>query len=153
MNAVETIGIHIIWKAGRATDTRYNNISFLAVSQNFRHIRKCSLKSGKNTMVTAAGAPSYFLVAFEFLECISWHCFVFLEVILNCSNYFLNKERLALYFVVLTVTELRETSAQIVYEMSAVEFTYKDVLKTAENLLSILWKRENIVKIRQFTSS
>ena len=74
VNAVETVGIHIIWQPGGATYSRYYNISFLIVSQGFGHIRKRPLQRGEDTVVATSGAPSDFLVAFEFFECISWHC-------------------------------------------------------------------------------
>ncbi len=118
--AVEAISIHIIRKPGGASDSRYYDVSLLAVAQSFRHIRKGTLQSRKHSVVTAARAPSHLLVTLEFLECISWHncLFILFHILVYRSYDLLDKERLALHFIELPVLELREFGAEPINEMS-----------------------------------
>ena len=110
-------------------------------------------------MVTTSGAPSYFLITLEFLECISWHNNLFLdpssssgrllEIFLYGSHNLLNKERLTLYLVALSVVELRHHTSEVVHEMAAVKLADKDPVKFREHLLSILRKRQDIIEVSE----
>ena len=69
--AVEAVGIHIIWKTGRASDSGNHHVAFLFISQLCAHFRQSSLEGCQNGMVAATRAPAYLLVALEILcsEC------------------------------------------------------------------------------------
>ena len=62
VDRVEAIGVHIIGQSGRAAYARDHHIAFLAVAQDFGHIRKGSLQGRKHRVVTATGAPAHLLV-------------------------------------------------------------------------------------------
>ena len=87
VNAVEAICIHIVRKPGRAADTGHHHVTLFLVAQGLRHFRHGSLQGRKYGMVSAARTPSHFLVAFEILECISGHNFLFLMQILRSGRH------------------------------------------------------------------
>ena len=73
VDTVESVRIHIIRKSRRTADTGNHHQILFRTACLFTNFRQSPLKGGKNGMVTAAGTPSYFLIAFEILECISVH--------------------------------------------------------------------------------
>src|ERR1700733_2673825 len=58
VNRVEAVGVHVIREAAGATDTR-NEDGIFTRHTEFRHH---TLNLGENGVVTASGAPTYFLV-------------------------------------------------------------------------------------------
>ena len=69
VNAVETVGIHIIRKAGRAAYSGNNHMAFLLISQGLANLRKRSGESREHGVVSASRTPARKLVALEVLCC------------------------------------------------------------------------------------
>ena len=68
VDAVEPVGVHIIRKAGGASDAGHHHVAFLIVIERLAHLGERALQRGQHRVVAASGAPADLLVAFEILE-------------------------------------------------------------------------------------
>ena len=73
MDAVEAIGVHVIWEPGGATDSGHYHYLVLVYSFLFTNYRECPLQGRQHGEISASRAPPDLLVALEILECVFCH--------------------------------------------------------------------------------
>ena len=69
MDAVEAVGVHVVWKAGGASDAGDYHIALLLIAQSLANLGKGSGEGCEHRVISASRTPACELVALEILCC------------------------------------------------------------------------------------